>query len=259
MTTQSRKETFTTSKGFKFTRTERGWLDETTGLEWDIEYKIDINQYDAEKWAKEQRKWLPSQDEFIEAEKHGIRELPEMLWEDLCFWSSSAYPGYSDSAYVFNGHDGYTGGYGSRDGSDYVAARCLSPAGGASRGVKVDSKAERLKKAKDFDMNKDQRKEALELAKEVKKFYPPELNVHINQVAQALIEAERECEKLRADLALAKEALEVSASANGIASTFLAFHGTPSIQLKNCVELMEKQEELALQTLAKLDANESEK
>lgn len=96
-----------TKKGFEFERTQYGYLDKTTKLEWEIEFKTEINQYQAEKWAKEKNKRLPIKEEFKLAESHGIRELPDMQWNKYFFWSSTLCPGYSYFAYVFFGYDGY--------------------------------------------------------------------------------------------------------------------------------------------------------
>lgn len=107
--------------------TEHSWIDELSGLEWEKEFKTNISQYDAEQWAKEKGKRLPTQEEFMEAEKHGIRELQNMDWEGYWFWSSTAYPGNSDYAYVFYGYNGYAAAYYNRSYSYYnVAARAVS-------------------------------------------------------------------------------------------------------------------------------------
>lgn len=125
---KKKPETFTTSKDFVFTKTPLGWIDQTSKLEWMNEFKAGLNHYDAEKWATEQKMRLPTREEFIEAESHGIRELPDMVWKGYWFWSSTQYRGYSDSAYEFNGANGYADYDGLRDFSvSYVAARAVCP------------------------------------------------------------------------------------------------------------------------------------
>lgn len=102
-----------------------GILDTKTGLIWDIEFKTGLNHDEALDYAKAQGKRLPTKEEFEEAEKNGIRDVPELCWDGYFFWSSTLHhdPSY---AYVFNGYVGYIDfGYRVfRYGSD--ALRCVS-------------------------------------------------------------------------------------------------------------------------------------
>lgn len=121
-----------------------GWLDEETGLIWDKTAKTGITHYQAEEYAKEQGKRLPTKEEFETAEKHGIRKvLPEIKKQWL--WSSTVYPGDSDYAYEFyGGNGGVDVDY--RDSSyDGDAARCVSlPGAVSSVEIKLDSLTEAL-------------------------------------------------------------------------------------------------------------------
>jgi hypothetical protein len=118
-----------------WTKHELGWIDNLTGLIWHNEYKVSISHFEAEAWAEKQGYKLPTQEEFEEAEKHGIRELEDMNWKNLWFWSSSLGPGNSDFACGFDGGSGFADGYGNRNVSYYnVAARAVS-----RPGVTVDS------------------------------------------------------------------------------------------------------------------------
>lgn len=138
------KKIFKSSKGFEFKRTETGWVDLASGIEWKIEIKTNINQYDAEKWALSQGLRLPTIEEFKIAEDHGIRELPDMQWKDFWFWSSTAYSGYAYYDYAFsgyNGTDGNTGGNYNRNVSYYnIAARAISEV--QKDEISVDSKVQ---------------------------------------------------------------------------------------------------------------------
>lgn len=125
-----------------WTKHELGWIDNLTGLLWHSEFQTKINHYDAEKWASEQGKRLPTQEEFVEAEKHGVRVLKDMAWKDHWFWSSSLYPGHSDVAYGFYGGNGSAYDLVTRnDSTGSVAARCVSR---YVPGVDVDSKLDLL-------------------------------------------------------------------------------------------------------------------
>lgn len=124
-----------------WTETETAWIDTESGLAWEKEFKTHLNHSEAESWAKEQGKRLPTKEEFEVAEKHGIRFLKNIEWKRYCFWSSSLYPGYSDDAYAFNGGDGSADDY--RRYSYYgVAVRFVSRV--CEPGVKVDSKLDPL-------------------------------------------------------------------------------------------------------------------
>lgn len=108
--------------------TETSWIDLNTGLEWDKEFKTNVTHYEAEEWAKSQGKRLATRDDFIEAEKNGIRKLENIKWNGYWFWSSTPYPGYDGKyAYVFNGYSGYADDVYTRSYSVYnVAARAVS-------------------------------------------------------------------------------------------------------------------------------------
>lgn len=126
-----------------FKKHELGWVDEETGLLWHNEVRGKITRYEAEAWALGQGLQIPTQAQFIEAERHGIRRCEGLNWEGW-FWSSTPYPGSPDSAFIFNGGNGYADVNVNRgDGYYYVDARCVSPVGSAP-GVSVDSKLSSL-------------------------------------------------------------------------------------------------------------------
>lgn len=124
--------------------TETGWIDELTGLEWEKEFKVNLNQYEAETWAKEKGKRLPTRAEFIEAEKHGIRELPDMKWKRHWFWSSTVLPVLPAGAFVFDGDSGSADGHFRSYSSSYGGARCVSQA----MAPICKSESEKIEKAK---------------------------------------------------------------------------------------------------------------
>lgn len=110
-----------TRNGFIFTKLGQDhWRDETARLDWLPGEKTNINHYDAEKLGT-----LPTKDQFIEAEKHGIREILDM--HDKCYWSSTPNRYSADVEYVFSGDDGVATDNVNRNYSDdSIAARFVS-------------------------------------------------------------------------------------------------------------------------------------
>lgn len=83
-------------------------------------------------------------------------------------------------------------------------------------------------------------------------------NYEIIKHSQAFMEElcgmqKEQMDLLSEKLGIAITALESSGNANGIAATFLEFHGRETKELKNCVKMMKKHEELAQEALAKIE------
>jgi hypothetical protein len=107
------RKTVKTSDGFEWTEVKPGyWKDESTGLVWGPKLNGEYTFKDAQKEALRinelDLKWsVPTKKEWMQAEIHDVREvLPDIKY---WFWSSSPYPNYSDSAYLFNGNLGSVG------------------------------------------------------------------------------------------------------------------------------------------------------
>ena len=79
------------------------YKDSKTGLIWGPIQSRKFDHYKAQyKFGSD----LPTIEEFLEAEKHGIRDVFRM--KGRYFWSASVHPDKKDDAYYFSGDDGYT-------------------------------------------------------------------------------------------------------------------------------------------------------
>lgn len=65
-------------------------------------------------------------------------------------------------------------------------------------------------------------------------------------IVLALLEQQDEIYALEKQMAKIEAKLKMAGNACGVAATFLEFHGRPSNQLKNCIEMMKKHESMAL-------------
>lgn len=77
------------------------------------------------------------------------------------------------------------------------------------------------------------------------------------QLIDALVSEVEAVSKVEACKELLEEtlgALDLSGNACGIAATFLEFHGRPSQELKNCIKIMKRHEQMALEVFYKLRA-----
>jgi hypothetical protein len=113
-----------TRKGFLWTLENKDgglfWRDETSKLIWFPEETGKYNHHDAMKLENEKKR-LPTKEEFEEAEKHGIREILDM--NGKWFWSASVHPAYSGNAYDFYGVNG--GIYNFNRYNYYGSVRCV--------------------------------------------------------------------------------------------------------------------------------------
>lgn len=115
--------TVITSKGFKFKlisrkKSKESWKDVSSKVIW---HDMEVGSYNYYRAVEKFGNFLPTIEEFIEAEKHGFREvLPNMAH---CFWSSSPSPYNSVYAQFFSGYFGVS--YYGYNRYYYVSVRCV--------------------------------------------------------------------------------------------------------------------------------------
>lgn len=110
----------TTSKGYDFVMLGHNiWKDVTSGITW---YDMESKKYTYDDAVKTFGTKLPTKEDFVAAEDHGFREiLPNM--KSNWFWSSSAYPYFTDFACGF---DGACGGIYNDFRNVFGSVRCIA-------------------------------------------------------------------------------------------------------------------------------------
>lgn len=93
----------TTSKGFQFEKTTKGWKDLTSNLTW--KFIDESEEYTYGEAVKKFGDSLPTKEDFEKAERHGFREVIEL--KNDWYWSSSLVSYGRLSAWIFGSTNGY--------------------------------------------------------------------------------------------------------------------------------------------------------